>query len=359
MASMLGKSMNGQSICLTLTLLAFLAVASNQAKFSLVLPVATPMVASRRRWPSFPSCHSTHPARWSPVGRSTLESAKWRLTIGSWLRKCHEFNDCNHAWFYREWLDKPLKCHLPELWCISGNENHKKANPNVLPQDLRDNFVVRIAEGRRSMVASIYGIRSSYPGELSVFRQLLRYELDNDVRAFANSRSWLFSWLRSRENLERTHDNWPFDGGIVHALAIILQLRSDIACLIFFSRDAIWQRVYNSFMRYLLIITRNKLIAAHSIICEPLSLFAVVSLTLRLTIAGPWHECNRTPYGPDSEVHGIRSARDLMGIRRSVQLFQWNRCRDRVEIFVFFRLQSKVLYPWMTQTMRLMIWKIS
>jgi hypothetical protein len=40
-------------------------------------------------------------------------------------------------------------------------------------------------------------------------------------------------------------------------------------------------------MRYLLIITRNKLIVTHSIICEPLSLFAVVSLTLRLNISDP------------------------------------------------------------------------
>jgi hypothetical protein len=53
-------------------------------------------------------------------------------------------------------------------------------------------------------------------------------------------------------------------------------------------------KFYNSFMRYLLIITRNKLIVTHSIICEPLSLFAAVSLTLRLNITDPWHECNRT-----------------------------------------------------------------
>jgi hypothetical protein len=51
---------------------------------------------------------------------------------------------------------------------------------------------------------------------------------------------------------QRTHDNLTFDGGIVHALTIILQLRLDLACLIFFSRDAIWQRFYNSFFRCLL-----------------------------------------------------------------------------------------------------------
>jgi hypothetical protein len=104
-----------------------------------------------------------------------------------------------------------------------------------------------------------------------------------------------------------------FDGGIVHALTIILQLRRDIACLIFFSGDAIWQRFYNSFMKYLLIITRNKLIVTRSIICEPLSLFAAVSLTLWLNIRDPWHECNRTPYGLDSGVHGIRFTRDWWG----------------------------------------------
>jgi hypothetical protein len=106
---------------------------------------------------------------------------------------------------------------------------------------------------------------------------------------------------------------WLFDWGIVHALRIILQLRSDIACLIVFSGDAISQRFYNSFMRYLLEITRNKFIVTHPIICEPLSLFAAVSLTLRLNIANPWHEYNNTPYSPDSGVYGIRFARDWWG----------------------------------------------
>jgi hypothetical protein len=106
---------------------------------------------------------------------------------------------------------------------------------------------------------------------------------------------------------------WLFDGGVVHALTIILQLRSDIACLIFFSGDAIWQRLYNPFMRYLLIITRNKLIVTHLIICERLSLFAALNLTLWLNIADPWHEHNRTSCGSDSRVHGIRFARDWWG----------------------------------------------
>jgi hypothetical protein len=151
---------------------------------------------------------------------------------------------------------------------------------------------------------------------------------------------------------------WPFDGGIIHALAIILQLQSDIACLIFFSGDAIWQRFYNSFMRYLLIITRIKLIVTHSIICQSLSLLAAVSLTLRLNIADPWHECNRTPHGPDSGVHGIRFTRDWWGYGNRRNFFN-----EIVAVIVWrslcFRWQSKVLYFWITQTMRLIIWKIS
>jgi hypothetical protein len=148
-----------------------------------------------------------------------------------------------------------------------------------------------------------------------------------------------FTYLPDRPTSSEHTTVWLFDGGVVHALTIILQLRSDIVCLIFFSRDAIWQRFYTSFMRYLLIITHNKLIVVHSIICELLSLFAAVSLTLQLNITGPWHECNRTPYGPDSGVHGIRFAR-LMGTRRSAQFFN-----EIVAVIVwrslFLRLQSK------------------
>jgi hypothetical protein len=139
---------------------------------------------------------------------------------------------------------------------------------------------------------------------------------------------------------------WLFDESIVHTLTIILQSRSDIVCLIVFSGDAIWQRFHNSFMRYLLIITRNKLIVTYSIICEPLSLFAAVSLTLRLNIADPWYECNRTPYGPDSGVHGIRFARDWWGWGDERNFFN-----EIVAVIVwrslFFRSQSKIyIFGW-------------
>jgi hypothetical protein len=149
---------------------------------------------------------------------------------------------------------------------------------------------------------------------------------------------WEIIWSQAIAGFEHT-TTWFFDGGIVHALTIILQLRSYIACLIIFSGDAIWQKSYNSFMRYLLIITRNKLIVTHSIICGTLSLFAAVSLALRLNVADPWHECNRTLYGPDSGVHGIRFARDgwgSIGATFSMKLLPWS-----LETFVFLGCNQK------------------
>jgi hypothetical protein len=98
-------------------------------------------------------------------------------------------------------------------------------------------------------------------------------------------------------------------------------------------------------MKYLLVITRNKLIGTHSIICEPLSLFAAVSLTLQLNEIALHMVLILESMGSGSrEIDGDKA----IGATFSMKLLPPS-CGD------LCLSGCKVLYSWMTQTMRSMI----